>query len=269
MSDETQQSIELLHPMSEDHSVLRRTLLSSLIDVVKYNQARKITDNAFFEIGKKYYQVGEQTYEETLLSGIINGNIPNTLWKSQSEKVDFYYLKGILDVLFRKLRVNVEYLTLEKAVDELHPKRSAQIMYNGKLIGFIGEIHPKYAKDNDLVESYVFELSLDLLTDTKPEVEHFKVVSKVPSVERDLALVMDVKQSIGEVLEAIRKSDKMISNVKIFDLYIGDKIPENKKSVAVRITIESEETLTDEVIASKIKRILKSLEYRYNIVLRA
>ena len=129
-------------------------------------------------------------------------------------------------------------------------------MYNGKLIGFIGEIHPKYAKDNDLVESYVFELSLDLLTDTKPEVEHFKVVSKVPSVERDLALVMDVKQSIGEVLEAIRKSDKMISNVKIFDLYIGDKIPENKKSVAVRITIESEETLTDEVIASKIKRIL-------------
>lgn len=142
-------------------------------------------------------------------------------------------------------------------------------MYNGKLIGFIGEIHPKYAKDNDLVESYVFELSLDLLTDTKPEVEHFKVVSKVPSVERDLALVMDVKQSIGEVLEAIRKSDKMISNVKIFDLYIGDKIPENKKSVAVRITIESEETLTDEVIASKIKRILKSLEYRYNIVLRA
>ena len=77
---------------------------------------------------------------------------------------------------------------------------------------------------------------------------------------------MDVKQSIGEVLEAIRKSDKMISNVKIFDLYIGDKIPENKKSVAVRITIESEETLTDEVIASKIKRIL---EYRYNIVLRA
>ena len=142
-------------------------------------------------------------------------------------------------------------------------------MYNGKLIGFIGEIHPKYAKDNGLVESYVFELWLDLLTDTKPEVEHFKVVSKVPSVERDLALVMDVKQSIGEVLEAIRKSDKMISNVKIFDLYIGDKIPENKKSVAVRITIESEETLTDEVIASKIKRILKSLEYRYNIVLRA
>ena len=127
----------------------------------------------------------------------------------------------------------------------------------------------KFILNNDLVESYVFELSLDLLTDTKPEVEHFKVVSKVPSVERDLALVMDVKQSIGEVLEAIRKSDKMISNVKIFDLYIGDKIPENKKSVAVRITIESEETLTDEVIASKIKRILKSLEYRYNIVLRA
>lgn len=269
MSDESQKTIELLHPMSEDHSVLRKTLLSSLIDVVKYNQARKLSDNAFFEIAKKYYRIDEQTYEETLLSGIINGNIPNTLWKGQPEKVDFYYIKGILDVLFRKLRVNVQYLTLEKAIDELHPKRSAQIMYNGKLVGFIGEIHPKYAKDNDLTESYVFEISLDLITNEKPEVEHFKTVPKVPSVERDLALVMDAKQSVGEVVEAIRKSDKMISNVKIFDLYIGDKIPENKKSVAVRITIESEETLTEDVISSKIKRILKSLEYRYNIVLRA
>ena len=75
--------------------------------------------------------------------------------------------------------------------------------------------------------------------------------------------------NIGEVLEAIKKSDKMISNIKVFDLYIGDKIEANKKSVAIRITLESDETLTEDVISSKISRILKSLEYRFKITLRA
>ena len=97
----------------------------------------------------------------------------------------------------------------------------------------------------------------------------FKHISKVPSVDRDLALVMDMNQNIGEILDAIKKSDKMISNVKVFDLYIGDKIDASKKSVAIRITLESDETLTEDVISSKINRILKSLEYRFKITLRA
>ena len=80
---------------------------------------------------------------------------------------------------------------------------------------------------------------------------------------------MDINQNIGEILDAIKKSDKMISNVKVFDLYIGDKIDVSKKSVAIRITLESDETLTEEVISSKINRILKSLEYRFKITLRA
>lgn len=264
-----QEPIVLSHPMSEEHSVLRKSLLPSLIHVVKYNEARKMTNNAFFEIAKKYYSCNNMTYEENLFSGIITGETPKTMWKGNHEKVDFFYVKGVLDTLFAKLRIHVKYIPLDEDIKELHPKRTAKIIYNNQIIGFVGELHPKYAKDNNLEEVYVFEICLDTITSTLLDVKSFTPISKVPSVERDLALVMDIHQPIGEIIEAIQKSDKMISSVKVFDLYMDEKTLNHKKSVAVRITLESDETLTEEVISSKMKRILKSLEYRYQISLRA
>ncbi|MCM1513614.1 MAG: phenylalanine--tRNA ligase subunit beta [Anaeroplasma bactoclasticum] len=269
LQKENETTIELNHPMSEEHAVLRKSLISSLVEVVKYNRARKIMDNAFFEIGKKYYRIGEDTFEETVVSGIMNGVVPNHPWASENKTVDFFYVKGILERMFANLRVQVQYKGLDVPSSEMHPKRTALLMYRNQVIGFMGELHPKYAKEYDLGESYVFEILLDTLLEDTLAVVPFQAISKVPSVERDLALVMDIKQPVGEILEAIRKSDKMISKVQVFDLYIGDKIEPSKKSVAVRITLESDETLTDEIISSKIKRILKSLEYRYQITLRA
>ena len=268
--DEVQtENIKLSHPMSEEHSVLRKSLLPSLVDVVSYHNARKLNDVALFEIGKKYYKVEDSTYEENLFSGAITGKVASTLWQEPNKKADFYYVKGVLDLLFNKLRLDVKYLPLENAPKELHPKRVAKIIVENRLVGLVGALHPKYAKDNNLEDTYVFEINLDkVLENTKPVIS-FKHISKVPSVDRDLALVMDMEMNIGEVLEAIKKSDKMISNIKVFDLYIGDKIEANKKSVAIRITLESDETLTEDVISSKISRILKSLEYRFKITLRA
>lgn len=266
--DETHHAIALSHPMSEDHSLLRKSLLPSLVEVVKYHQARKIYDNMFYEIGKKYYCIEDETYEENLLSGIVSGSIPTNPWE-QKKTVDFFYVKGQLQTLFDKLRINVTYLPFENAPKELHPKRVAKLMLDNQMIGFVGEIHPKYAKENNIEETYVFEIYLDTILKDEKAVVGFTPVSKVPSVERDLALVMDQSQLVGEVIDAIKKSDKMISKVAVFDIYIGDKIEENKKSVAIRITLESDETLTEEIISSKIKRILKSLEYRFKITLRA
>lgn len=263
------ENIRLSYPMSEEHSVLRKSLLPSLVDVASYHNARKLNDAALFEIGKKYYRLEDATYEENLFSGIITGKIASTLWQEPNKKVDFYYVKGVLDLLFNKLRLDVKYLPLENAPKELHPKRVAKIIVENRLVGLVGALHPKYAKDNNLEDTYVFEINLDkVLENTKPVIS-FKHISKVPSVDRDLALVMNMNMNIGEVLDAIKKSDKMISNIKVFDLYIGEKIDASKKSVAIRITLESDETLTEDVISSKINRILKSLEYRFKITLRA
>ncbi len=269
IEEEKTDNIKLSHPMSEEHSVLRKSLLPSLVDVVCYHNARKLSDVALFEIGKKYYRHEDTTYEENLFSGIITGKLASTLWQEPNKKVDFYYVKGVLDLLFNKLRLDVKYLPLENAPKELHPKRVAKIIVENRLVGLVGSLHPKYAKDNNLEDTYVFEINLDKVLENVKPVISFKHISKVPSVDRDLALVMDIDMNIGEVLEAIKKSDKMISNIKVFDLYVGDKIDANKKSVAIRITLESDETLTEDVIASKINRILKSLEYRFKITLRA
>ena len=261
--------IKLAHPMSEDHAVLRKSLVSSLVDVVKYHNARKLFNCSFFEIGKSYTQKEEETHEENILAGIINGDMPQTLWQQENKKIDFFYVKGIIEEMFKKLRLNAKYEALINGPKELHPKRCAKIIINDKEVGFIGALHPKYCKDNDLDTTYVFELSLDLLIQDELPIISFTSISKVPSVERDLALVMDQNTEVGVILDAIKKSDKMISNVKVFDIYVGDKIEAGKKSVAVRISLESNETLTEEVISSKINRILKSLEYRFQITLRA
>ncbi len=263
------ETIRLSHPMSEEHSVLRKSLVSSLVDVISYHEARKLSDNATFEIGKKYYKVDEDTYEENLFAGVISGKVPSNGWIEPNKKADFFYLKGVLDLLFNKLRLSVKYLPLENAPKELHPKRVAKILLDDQVIGFVGELHPKYQKDHNLNETYVFELYLDqMLQESKPVIA-FKHISKVPSVDRDLALVMDQSQNVGEILDAIKKSDKMISKITVFDIYVGEKIDASKKSVAIRITLESDETLTEDIISSKINRILKSLEYRFKITLRA
>ncbi len=267
--NQNDETIVLNHPMSEDHMALRKSLLPSLIEVVKYNQARKMKDNMFFEIGKRYYHHGEETFEENLLSGILAGSMPNTPWNGEHKNIDFFYTKGILDLMFRKLRLDIKYEVMDNPPKELHPNRVAKILLNNKVIGFIGELHPKYAKIEGIEESYVFELFLDIMLSEEKTIISFASITKVPSVDRDLALVMDLHQNVGEIIEAIKRSDKMISNIKIFDVYIGEKIASDKKSVAVRITLESDETLTEDVISTKMRKLLKTLEYRFNITLRA
>ena len=100
--------------------------------------------------------------------------------------------------------------------------------------------------------------------------EMFKQISKLPAVERDLALVMNKDQNVGEIIDAIYKTDKqMIKNVTVFDIYTGEKLGEDLKSVAFRITLESDEVLTDEIITGKVNKIIKMAEFRYQAKLRS
>lgn len=265
-------TIKLLNPMSEEQTEMRLGIVRSLIDVIKYNKARKQDDLALFELGKRYYLYENQDddiVEDWVLSGTLTGHFGGTLWQGKFEMVDFFTVKGLLEVMFRRLGVKVQYQPIKQKVNELHPEQTALITIQNNVIGYIGAIHPKYAKEHDLDKVYVFEIILNDILSMSNEVITFKSISKVPHVERDLALLLDQSQSTGDVLDAIMKTDKMITNVDVFDQYIGDKIPSGKKSVAIRITLEADDTLTEEVIQAKIKKILKMLEYRFNIILRS
>lgn len=267
--DDSYAPIKLLHPMTEEHSILRRSLVPSLLDIVKYNNARKNYNLSLYEISLQYGLTDNEPNEHYVLSGAMQGVHSSNEWQGKKEVVDFYYVKGILDTVFTKVGAQVKYRPLSKECAELHPGRSAEIVLNDKVIGFIGEVHPTFVKQNDIEPTYVFEVLLEPLFEVESKVILFKQISKVPSVERDLALVMDLSTPVGEVVDAIYRCDKaMIKKVSVFDVYVGDKIEEGKKSVAVRITLESQDTLTDEVINQKMKKILNTLAYCFKIEIR-
>ncbi len=266
---EKERPISLLHPMSEERKILRRTLSSSLVDVIKHNNARKIENLAIYEIGKRYFAEEENTLEDWCVSGALQGIQSTNLWSTSSNKVDFYYVKGVLELLFSRLNIEVSYKPLSVKCNELHPGRSVELIYNNKVIGYMGQLHPKYMKEQDIENTYVFEIALDeiFLKEDKPIL--FTPISKVPPVFRDLAFLMDEKQNVGQIVDAIYRTDKkMIKSVEIFDEYKGENIEVGKKSVALKVMLESNETLTEEVISSKMNKIIKSLEYQFHISLR-
>ena len=271
---ENSENIELLMPLSEDRKILRKSLVPSLLNVMKYNFSRKIKDVNIFEISKVYYKTeGEisasNKYEKTVLAGALANEFSSTLWKGQKEIVDFYLVKGLLEQLAYELNTKFEFVKCEKESDEMHPNRTASILWNGKAIGFIGQIHPKYALENDLENVYVFELLIDELINEPEVINRYTPVNKLPNVERDIALVMKKDVPSSDVIACILKSDKQyLTNAYVFDLYEGEKINEDEKSLAIKLVFSSNEPLTEDVINGKVKRILKDLQYKLNISLR-
>lgn len=261
--------IKLLMPLSEDRSELRFGLIPSLLSVVKYNFSRKLEDIALFEVGKVYYHT-DSNHEETYLGGALANRFNSTLWKQEVEVVDFYLVKGILENLFATLGYKASYLPIDKDVKELHPKRSAKIIVNDKVIGYIGQLHPQYALENDLEGVYVFEINLDTLLGESSREIRFTPISKLPSVERDIAIVVKKDVLASDIVNAIYKSEpKYLTNAVIFDVYEGQIVGADEKSIAINLTFSADEALTDDFINSKMKRIVGNLNYYFHATLRS
>ena len=190
--------------------------------------------------------------------------------QGKEEQVDFYLVKGILNQVFKKLDLNPTYVTIDKECKEMHPNRSASIYLGDELIGYVGQIHPEYAHHNDLDDVYVAEVNLTNILKKSKTIKKYQPAPKLPSVERDLALVMKKDVLASDLINCIRKSDKQyLTDAYIFDLYEGEKVQEDEKSIAVKLVFSSNEPITEDIIDAKIKRILKDLEYKMNIHLRS
>ncbi|MFA7436164.1 MAG: phenylalanine--tRNA ligase subunit beta [Bacilli bacterium] len=258
--------ISLLMPLSQDRKVLRKTLLPSLIESAKYSYNRKIKDLAIFELGRVYYQEKE-TNEIEHLAILLANNFSKSLYNS--EKADFYLLKGIVEELFNKLNIEVKYIPLSTNSSELHPKRSAELYLDNEYIGFIGALHPKYASSNDLDDVYVCEINLVKIYEYNQRVIKYTPISKVPTVERDIAIVVSKDILAGDIIATIKGIKNLsLADINIFDIYTGEKLDNDKKSIALNLVFSSNETLTDEVINSKIEKVLKELVNKFNAVLR-
>lgn len=255
-------NIELLMPMSEAHAVLRQSLLPHLIDAVAYNVARKNTDVFLYEIGRVFFAngKGELPDEVEYLSGILTGEYSGNQWQGKKELTDFYLAKGILEAIAEKLDITFDYEATQ--MDGLHPGRTANVILNGDVIGFIGELHPQLAEENDLKQrTYVFELNYDKLMNVAVGYINYKQIPKYPGVTRDIALEVDTTVSAAALIQTIKAhGGKILQDAQVFDVYEGEHMEAGKKSVAIRIAyLDTENTLTDEQVTAVHDEIVNAL----------
>ncbi|WAA11632.1 phenylalanine--tRNA ligase subunit beta [Fervidibacillus halotolerans] len=264
--------IELANPMSEAHSVLRLSLVPHLLDAVSYNLARKNKTVFLYEIGSVFYSKGKncQPEEREHLAGAMTGLYVDHPWQGKKEPVDFYTVKGILDVLFEKLSVS-RFITYEKGqLDGLHPGQTANILLDGKVIGFVGKINPDMEKWYDVKDVFVFELHLGELLMKETDELLYTSIPKFPSISRDIALIVDREISAGDLQRTIQDAGKdLLKEVKVFDVYEGENVPAGKKSIAFTLTYyDPERTLTDEEVVVEHEKILTAVKDAHGAELR-
>lgn len=258
------EQVVLPNPMSADKSVVRTSLLPSLVNVYEYNKARHIEDILLYEIAKTY----DKDYnEESKIAILMKGNYINNAWQGIHVKCDFYTIKGIvenlLDYLGFKNRYNFEKATLP----EMHPGMSAVIKLDREIIGVIGRVHPSYKKD----EIYVAELSMTKLYEKTIKPLKFKEASKYPDIKKDLAFVVKKDVEASVLLEQIKKSGgRLLTNVEVFDVYVGENVLEDEKSIAFALTFSDvNRTLNDEEVTQVFDKIIKEVTEKTQAKLRS
>ncbi len=255
------ENASLPNPMSSDKSIVRTSLIPSLLNVYNYNKKRKITDIAIYEIAKTY----DKNYNETsLVSGLISGNYRSNGWKDPL-KYDFYLVKGIIENILDFMGLKNRYsFEISDEVD-LHPGVSANILLDRKKIGFIGRVHPNINKD----EIYVFELSLNaLILKIKPL--KYKEAPKYPSITKDMAFIMDKNITAGEIINTIKKAGgRLLDSVTVFDVYTGENVAVDKKSLAFSLNfMDLNRTLTEEEVMVIFNNIIEKVLLNHNAELR-
>nr|WP_106780283.1 phenylalanine--tRNA ligase subunit beta [Lysinibacillus timonensis] len=258
-----EETTKLLMPMSEERTTLRQSLIPHLIEAASYNVARKADSVALYEVGSVFLGQTEEElpYEEEHLAIVLTGKWVDNQWQGEKRSVDFFVAKGIVQALFGKLGLT-ERVTYEKgAVDGLHPGQTAIVLLDGEKVGIIGGLHPAERKKVDLKETFVAELNLYAILKTATEALVYTPVPRFPEISRDIALVLDRSKPAGEIENIIRNAGtKLLKDVQVFDVYEGEKMEADKKSVAFSLTyFDAERTLTDEEVTNAHNKILKAL----------
>ncbi len=261
---DVKEMVKVLDPMTEDHAVMRYSLLSSLMNIYIYNKSRGISDIHIFEMGNGFYKENEEYKEEMKLAALLSGEYKLGF---ETIKFNFYDIKGILedllDFLGFKDRYTLEVTDLPK---ELHPYQSASIILNGKNIGIIGKINPAFGKD----DIYVMEISVSKLLENRVKGITVSEISKYPTILKDVAFILDKDIVASNVLKEIKRlGGKLLKDIQIFDYYVGDKIDSTKKSLAFKLTFnDMNRTLTDDEVMEIFDKIIEGIESKFKAQVR-
>lgn len=255
--------VKLLDPMTEERNTLRYSLLPSLLKVYDYNKARNCKDIFLYEVGRGYFK--KDIYqEENKLAVLVSGNYRVGLEK---EPITFYHMKGIMEEVLEFLGYRNDYrIEVDSSKKELHPGQSAKIVVRGKEVGFLGKLHPNLAKE----DIYVMEINLEQLLPMKTKKMQYKEISKYPSIKKDLAFIIPKSVTALELMDVMKKvGGKLLTNIEIFDFYVGDKVKEDEKSIAYSLTFQdSTRTLSDNEVMELFNKIIDEVTKKCHAALR-
>ena len=265
--------IKLLNPIASQMSVMRSSLLGSLLQVLKFNQARKQQRVRVFEIGRVFLRDASVKSTDTTVegfdqpmrvAGLASGSADSLQWGRKDQSVDFYDVKGDVEALLAPLKARFA----PGSHPAMHPGRCAQVVIDSKVIGFVGELHPQWRQSFDLTQAPVlFELDLSFVLQRK--VAMFQPVAKFQPVQRDIAVVVSDDISHDALMSAIWAAPTagLLRDAQLFDVYrpkaaknvsLADSATD--RSLAVRLTLNSDDvTLSDEQIESVVKAIVDQL----------
>lgn len=259
-------ALKLRNPLSPEMSILRTTLLPSLLDNAQHNHNHQINNIALFEMSTVF--LGDE--EPGRVAGILAGEIGGGVYGNPSKSPDFFDIKGIVEMLL-EVCCMTNY-TFKKTEDPtFHPGRNVEVLLEHKRVGILGEVHPEVLGNYELpYKAYLFELDLEALANVADFSKRFEPIPIYPSVQRDLAIVVDKEMQSDMPIDIIYSTGgDLVDSVRLFDVYVGDQVSDGKKSLAYTITYHSAtETLTDKAVNDLHDKVVKRLGQELGAELR-
>ena len=268
------QTIRLLNPLIQDHTIMRTTLIPGILKAIQWNANHKVEKIKLFEIGKIFLpkekkQGNQLPIEKLMLSGAVSKADRGNIWE-KSEKWDLFYLKGILEAIFDNLRIqNVDYI--ENTFPAFDIDRNGLIKVNNREIGIFGKIHQSIIDFLGIPgDVFLFELDFSVLYTLVEQCIIYKLLPKYPSIKRDIAIIVADQVTVDHINKTILEINHcVIKKVELFDIFRGKQIQQGYKSVAFSIVFQSEErTLTDEEVDKMMEDVKIILKDRFHAVFR-
>ncbi|NLY89092.1 MAG: phenylalanine--tRNA ligase subunit beta [Firmicutes bacterium] len=272
--DPLRHAVRLKIPLSEVGSLMRTTLLGSILEVLSYNSKRKIDNLCLFELARVYFPAGDEEslpQEDLHLAGGMMGLINEKGWNQTARQADFYDGKGVLEALLTELKVK-DWGFERGEHPTLHPGRTAFLTVQGKRAGVIGEIHPEVKEAFDLnFPVILFELDIEeIWVAVEREIIQVNPLPKFPPVLRDIALVLPAGIPVAEVMRLVQATGgRILEKVELFDVYSGGAIPKDRRSLAFSLIFRlPERTLQDDEVNEVLEKIITRLAEEYDAEVR-
>ena len=262
-------TLRLQNPLSPEMSVLRTTLIPGLLENTQHNRNHQINAISLFEIGSVFVRDDNQREPERV-AGVLAGQIGDGVYGNLYRDPDFFDLKGLVEGMLEGCGIT-EYAMQKTDLPTFHPGRNAAVLLGDTQVGTFGEVHPEVLENYDLpYKAYLFEFDLEALVNATVFSRRFEPISIYPKVERDLAIVVD-KNVLSDMPIALiyTTGGEWVESVRLFDVYEGEQVPEDKKSLAYTIVYHSAtETLTDKAVNTLHERVVERLHQELGAELR-